>query len=93
MGAEYFGVLVWDSAGLAGEKRCEREGGSMILSFVVFAFGLVICGIVALGILNAKEVADQMEARQLAMARQQSEWEIVSEKAARRHLRSKKRAA
>lgn len=65
----------------------------MILSVVVFVFGLVICGIVALGVLNAQEVAHHIAQHQAALARQQVEWEVVSEKATQRQPRPGKRAA
>lgn len=93
LGPKYLGFLVWDKARPPCQIIKSTGGAVMILSTVVFAFGLVICGIVALGIQNAREIAGQIEARQLAFVRQQAEWEVVSEKAARRHIRSRERAA
>ena len=65
----------------------------MILSIVVFAFGLVICGIVSLGILNAREMAEHMSAQQEAVVQHQKDWVGMSSEVASQHRVSREKAA
>ena len=72
------------STGVVGGKlKTGRSLGEM-LSLVVFVFGLVICGIVGLGLVNAEEYSQRSEARQKAVYRQQDKWQVVSNSIAKK---------
>ena len=45
----------------------------MLLTIVVFSFGIVACGIVTLGVLNARDLAAQIAVHKAAVIRQQED--------------------
>ena len=65
----------------------------MTVSILVFVFGLVISGIVALGVMNARELARQESMRQTAYVRHQSDWYAMRDQVARRHSHERRQAA
>ncbi len=65
----------------------------MTVSWVVFGFGLVITGIVALGVINAREVAQRTFGRAQAVAQQQREWAAMRDRITRERLEARGRVA